>query len=180
MRPVSIAKSSPVSEAYVEHRRSLNRYIRKFLRDPADIEDIAQEAYLRARAAELGRPIEQPKSFLFCIAKNLSLSALTRKARQITDYIEDLGDSAVIPVEDSAEDETSRWQVLGLNCEAVALLSPQRRQVYLLRKVHGFSHQEIGRQLGITVSTVEKHLLKALQQCDRYVRERTELPPNGQ
>lgn len=38
--------------------------------------------------------------------------------------------------------------------------------MYLLRKVYGFSHKEIAERLGIAVSTVEKHLIKAVEQCD--------------
>ena len=59
------------------------------MRNYSDIEDIAQEAFLRAHAAERGRPIEQPKSFFIRIAKHLTLTQLTRKSRQTTDYIED-------------------------------------------------------------------------------------------
>ena len=148
------------------------------MRSPSDIEDIAQEAFLRAYTVERSRPIEQPKSFLFRIAKHLALSQLTRKSRQITDYIEDFDDSGVVQLESSAEEEISGRQILGLHCEAVAELSPQCRQVYLLRKVHGFSHKEIAAELGIAVSTVEKHLMKAVEQCDRYVRERTDSRPS--
>jgi RNA polymerase sigma factor (sigma-70 family) len=164
--------STPVSEAYTRHGSSLKRFIRRFVRNSSDVEDIAQEAFLRAYAAERGRPIEQPKSFLFRIAKHLALNQLTCKARQITQYLEDSDDSSVIQIESSAEDEISARQILGLHCEAVAELTPQCRQAYLLRKVHGFSHKEVAKQLGIAVSTVEKHLMKAAGQCDRYVRER--------
>ena len=162
-----------IYDAYVRHESSLKRFITRFMRGSPDIEDIAQEAFLRAYAAERDRPIEQPKSFLFRIAKHVALSQLTRKSRQITDYIEDSDNSEVIGTESSAEDEISARQILGLHCEAVATLPPQCRQVYLLRKVHGLSHKEIAAQLAIAVSTVEKHLIKAVEQCDRYVGERT-------
>lgn len=172
---VTDATTTPVYEAYTRHGSSLKRFIGRFMRNSSDIEDIAQEAFLRAYAVERGRPIEQPKSFLFRIAKHLALSQLTRKARQITDYIEDFEDSSVIQLEHSAEEEVSARQMLGLHVEAVTELSAQCRQVYLLRKVHGFSHKEIAAHLGIAVSTVEKHLMKAIEQCERYVRERVEL-----
>jgi RNA polymerase sigma factor (sigma-70 family) len=177
-QPDRKAQSTPVYEAYARHESSLKRFIGRFFRNSPDIDDIAQEAFLRAYAVERNRPIEQPKSFLFRIAKHVALSQLARKARQITDYIEDSDYSSVIQVESSAEDEVSARQTLGLHCEAVAELAPQCRQVYLLRKVHGFSHKEIAEQLGIAVSTVEKHLMKAVEQCDRYVRERADARPS--
>jgi RNA polymerase sigma-70 factor (ECF subfamily) len=166
-----------VTDAYVRYASSLKRFIRRFLRNPPDVDDIAQEAFLRAYAVERERPIEQPRSLLFRIAKHAALSQLARKAQQITDYMEDSDLTQVIPVEVSAEDEVSARQMLGLHCEAVASLSSQCREVYLLRKVHGLSHKEIASQLGIAVSTVEKHLMKGIDQCERYVRERSQ--PSG-
>lgn len=171
---VTDAMSTPVYDAYTRHGSSLKRFIGRFMRNSSDIEDIAQEAFLRAYTVERGRPIEQPKSFLFRIAKHLALSQLTRKSRQITEYIEDSEDSSVIQMDHSAEEEVSARQILGLHCEAVAELPPQCREVYLLRKVHGFSHKEIAEHQGIAVSTVEKHLMKAIEQCERYVRDRAE------
>jgi RNA polymerase sigma factor (sigma-70 family) len=170
---------TPVLDAYVRHESALKRFIGRFMRNAPDVDDVAQEAFLRAYAVEHSRPIEQPKSLLFRIAKHIALSQLTRKARQITGYIEDMEDSVeseVIPKEDSAEEEVSARQILGVHCEAVAQLPPQCRQVYLLRKVHGLAHKEIAAQLAISVSTVEKHLIKAVELCDRYVRERSQLP----
>jgi RNA polymerase sigma factor (sigma-70 family) len=167
------APGTAVFAAFVRHQVPLKRFIARFMRNPSDVEDIAQEAFLRAFSVEQGRPIEQPKSFLFRIAKHIALNQLTQKSRQITDYIEDSGGSDVIPLEGSAEDEAIARETLGLHCEAVATLPPQCRQAYLLRKVHGLSHKEIAAHLGITVSTVEKHLIKGVELCDRFVQERT-------
>lgn len=41
-----------------------------------------------------------------------------------------------------------------------------------MRKVYGMPHKEIASRLGISVSTVEKHLIKGVEQCDGYVREK--------
>lgn len=164
---------TPVCDAYVRHESSLKRFLRRLLKNRPDVDDIAQEAFLRAYAFEHQQRVQQPKSLLFRIARHAALSQLSRKSRQITDYLEDSAESEVLQTEPSAEDEISARQILGLHCEAVAELGSQCRQVYLLRKVHGLSHKEIGSQLGIAVSTVEKHLGKAMEHCERYVRERT-------
>jgi RNA polymerase sigma factor (sigma-70 family) len=161
-----------VSEAFLRNESALKRFIRRFFRSTPDVEDIAQETFLRAYAVERDRPIEQPRSLLFRIAKHVALTQLTRKSRQITDYIEDSDESEVLLTEYSAEDEVIARQTLALHCEAVAELAPKCREVYLLRKVHGLSHKEISEQLGIAVSTVEKHLIKAVEQCDAYLRAR--------
>jgi RNA polymerase sigma factor (sigma-70 family) len=165
--------ATAVSEAFVQHQGALKRFLGRFLRNTSDVDEIAQESFLRAFSVEKSRPIEQPKSFLFRIAKHIALTRLRQKSHQITSYIEDSDGSDVIQLESSAEDEVIAGQALGLHCEAVATLPPQCRQVYLLRKVHGLTHKEIAEHLKIAVSTVEKHLIKGVEQCDHYVKERT-------
>jgi RNA polymerase sigma factor (sigma-70 family) len=169
------ATRTAVFDAFVRHQIPLKRFIARLMRNASDVEDIAQEAFLRAYSVEQGRPIEQPKSFLFRIAKHIALTQLTQKSRHITDCIEDFCGLEVIPAQGSAEDELIAQQTLGLHCEAVARLPPQCRQAYLLRKVHGLSHKEIAEHLGIAVSTVEKHLIKGVELCDRFIKERTAL-----
>lgn len=162
-----------VLEAFIRHRVPLRRFIARLMRNTADVDDVTQEAFLRAFSVEQGREIKQPKSFLFRIAKHIALTQLTKKSRQITSYIEDFEGSEVIGMVGSTEDEVVGQETLGVHCEAVATLPPQCRQVYLLRKVHGLSHKEIATHLGIAVSTVEKHLIKGVELCDRYIEHRT-------
>lgn len=164
-------KKPSVLGSFVEHQAALRRYISRFVRSNNDIDDVAQEAFLRAYRAEQQKDIEQPKSFLFKIAHNVAVTELTKKSTQILDYIEDVESLEVIGKEGSAEETVMAKQSLGMHCEAVAKLPEQCRKVYLMRKVHGMSHREISDRLGIAVSTVEKHLAKGVRLCARYVQE---------
>jgi len=163
-----------VYDAFLKHQVPLKRFLARYLHNVHDIEDVIQEAFLRAYSAEQNKVIEQPKSFLFRIAKHVALTQLTQKSRRLTDSVGDFQELGVLIGEDSAEDEFIARQTIGLHCEAVAELPPQCRRVYLMRKVYGMSHQEIAEHLGIAVSTVENHLTKGLAHCDRYIRERTD------
>lgn len=62
-------------------------------------------------------------------------------------------------------------QTIGVHCEAVARLPPKCRRVYLMRKVHGMSHKEIAQHMGITTTTVERHITKGIRDCARYMEE---------
>jgi RNA polymerase sigma-70 factor (ECF subfamily) len=168
-------KISGVSIAFLEHTGFLKKFLAKFLRNEQDIEDVAQEAYLKAYSAEQDKgSIEHPKAFLFSIAKNIALNELTRKSRQITDYIEEcLPDMAQsLHSSSTVEGEVEADRSIGLYCEAVASLPEKCRRVYLLRKVHGLSHKEISERLNISRSAVEKHLSFGALSCrdfiDRY------------
>ena len=51
--------------------------------------------------------------------------------------------------------------------EAVEQLTPRVREVFILRKVYGLTHKEIAARLGITVSTVEEHIVRGVLQIGR-------------
>jgi RNA polymerase sigma factor (sigma-70 family) len=156
----------------------LRRFLARFFSDSHDIEDVAQEAYLRAYVAEQQKDIEQPKAFLFRIAKNVALTKLTRKSEKITDYIEECGASVVIECGASADSEVEAEESLGLYCDAVAALPDKCRQVFLLRKVHGLAHREIAQRMSLSVSSVEKYLLRGILECEAFVQEREGRAPH--
>jgi RNA polymerase sigma-70 factor (ECF subfamily) len=161
-----------LSGAFVTHQRSLKRFIGRFFSRVQDIEDIAQETYLRAFDAErAGEEVRSPKAFLFRIAKNAALNELARKSRLLTDCIEDSAASTVLGTGTSAEEQAMAQEKLDMFCNAVASLPPQCRKAFLMRKVHGLSHKEIAGRLGIATSTVEKHIASGLLRCSTFLRE---------
>jgi RNA polymerase sigma factor (sigma-70 family) len=163
---------SGISSVFVEHSSFLKKFLTRFLNREQDIEDVVQEAYLKAYSIEQDRgEIEQPKAFLFSIAKNLALNELSRKSRQMTGYIEECQAAFAVESQTTVENEIEAHQSLGIYCEAVAALPEQCRRVYLLRKVHGLPHKEIGQRLGITTSAVQKHLRIGSLRCLTYVRK---------
>ena len=168
---------SLISNTFMENRGFLRNFLGRFLSQRQDIEDVVQETYLRAYNAEQGgckpgKVIDYPKAFLFQIAKNIALTELSRKSRRITDYIEDVELSLVLDNGATTEEELEAQEHIDLICEAVTTLPERRQRIYLMRKVHGASHQEIADTLGISTSAVEKHLLKAMLVCRDYIRER--------
>ncbi len=172
-RPVS-----SVSAAFLENDTFLKRFLARFFSNRQDIEDVAQEAYLRAYVAEQQKEIEQPRAYLFRIAKNLALTKLTKKSKKITDYLEESGASVVIECGAAADSEVEAEESLGLYCEAIAALPEKCRQVFLLRKVHGLSHKEIAPRMSLSVSSVEKYLLRGILECKTFVQEQEGRVPN--
>ena len=162
---------SRVLHAYIEHEAALRRFLSRFLSRAQDIEDVSQEAFLKAFAAEATQPVLAPKAFLFRIAKNLALNERARFVNSRTGPFDggDEGAAAVPSDAPSAEDQTMAREKLALFCEAISALPPQCRQVFLLRKVQGYSQKEIARRTGVSVSTVEKHIALGLVRCSAYL-----------
>jgi len=164
---------SAVTEAFLESNGLIKRFLAGFLRVHQDIEDVAQEAYLRAYMCEQRELIEQPTPFLFRVAKNLALTRLSRKSRRITDYIEEADASDVLETAAGTDEELEAQECLGLYCEAIASLPEKCRQVFLLRKVHGLTHKEIGERMNLSISSVEKYLRQGILACSTYLRDRS-------
>ena len=169
---------SAITGAYLENYDYLKRLLARFFSDRRDIEDVAQEAYLRAYVAEQQKDIAQPRAYLFRIARNVALSKLTKKSEKITDYLEESGASVVIECGASADSEVEAQQSLGIYCEAVAALPEKCRQALLLRKVHGLSHNEIAERMSLSVSSVEKYLHKGILDCKAFVDNHEGRVPN--
>ena len=162
---------SRVLHAYIEHEAALRRFLSRFLSRAQDIEDVSQEAFLKAFAAEATQPVLAPKAFLFRIAKNLALNERARFGNSRTGPFEggDEGAASIPSDAPSAEDQAMAREKLSLFCEAISSLPPQCRQVFLLRKVQGLSQKEIARRTGVSVSTVEKHIALGLVRCSAYL-----------
>jgi RNA polymerase sigma-70 factor (ECF subfamily) len=162
--------SSAILGAYMAHFAALKRFIgRFFVSNQHDVDDVVQEAFLRAYKAELNKKIDQPKSYLFRIAKNVALDQLRKNSCRPTDYLEDLDAPNVMESEWTLEDEVMAQQQLGIHCAAVASLPPKCRKVYLMRKVYAMSHKDIAKELNITVSTVETHIERGFNRCADYI-----------
>lgn len=147
----------------------LKRYIARLLKRPEDIEDIAQESFLKVLEAGSKGEIRYPTAYLYRTARNLAFNNLTKKSNKAVDSIEDLLDSDVIGQTARLEDDIMAQQRFELFCRAAAGLPDQCRQVLILRKVYGLSQQEVAAQLGIAVSTVEKHVAKGMVRCSQYM-----------
>jgi len=156
---------SGITRTFLDNSSFLKRFLRRILEHEQDVEDLAQEAYLKAFDAEQQQSIEHPRAFLFSVAKNLALNEMSRKSKQITAYIEECQQPYGNDNDDSAESLLEGKQALGVYCEAVASLPSLSRQIYLLRKVHGLRHQEIADRLDVSLSTVEKHLRMGAGVC---------------
>lgn len=160
--------------AYREHFSALRRYVMRIIRSENDVDDVVQEAFLRAYKSETRTDIRQPKSYLFRAAKHVALNQKRQSINRPTDYIEEIDAGGVIEESSSLEDEVLAQERLGIHCSAVAALPPKRRKVYLMRKVYGMSYKDIAEQLGISINTVEAHLVKAFRECQYHVSARLE------
>jgi RNA polymerase sigma factor (sigma-70 family) len=159
---------SGIYESFLNSESAIKRYLRRFFHRDEDIDDMAQETFLRAYKYTKHREIDFPKAYLFQVAKSVALKELTKKSRQLTDYIEESCDTDPGSLS-SLEEEVMAEQTVAVFCDAIAELPPQCRRVFLMRKYQALSHRQIAEELNISISAVEQHITLGLKRCKSRV-----------
>ncbi len=162
----------PVEVLYLSMRGQLRSMVARIV--PADeVEDIVQETYLRLRRVTPGQEITYPRSYLYQTARNLALDSLKRSDNsRTTDLVED-AEYAASPgcATPEAVDASRSFESF---CASVELLPQRARQVFVLKKVYGYTQREIAEALEIAESTVEKHVALGLRRCAEQMNQQSE------
>lgn len=75
--------------------------------------------------------------------------------------------------QDQQPDEITEYEDLYHDVEnAINELSVRRRSIYLMSRVDGKKHEEIARELEISVKTVKEHMYQALMQVRKSLRDK--------
>ncbi|PCI51686.1 MAG: RNA polymerase subunit sigma-70 [Alphaproteobacteria bacterium] len=162
-------KLTIMMKVFSENESIIRKYLRRFSSNYHDIEDITQETIMRALKAEKKQTIEEPKAFLFGIARNVARKELDKKSKSLIDYIEDFNAERYIANEPSQEESLDSRQRMLLFAEAVSTLPAQCQKVFVLKKVYGHTHHEISKKLEISISTTEKHVASGLKRCGEFM-----------
>ncbi|WP_454719071.1 RNA polymerase sigma factor [Caulobacter segnis] len=129
--------------------------------------DLVQEAFLRLTRATIGQTLLNPEFYLKRITRNL----LRDKAKSVSGAIE----RASLPLEEEAHASRDgdphavleARQTLARFETAVMRLKPKTREIYLLQRLDDLSYAQIAQRMDLSVSAVEKHMMRAIAQVDR-------------
>jgi RNA polymerase sigma-70 factor (ECF subfamily) len=133
------------------------RLISRFFRYREDVEDLAQDVFLKVfRGIDQVRPDENFPGWLRIVTVNTCYDTLRRMQRQKT-AIETYGraemeERVALPVES---------EVFGRTRAAIEALDPKFRIPFLLKEVEEMSVAEIAKSMGITQTNVKVRLLRA-------------------
>lgn len=157
-------------EAYFAYRGDLQRFIAARLgRSGQDVDDVLQDLYLKASVVGPETQVRDPRAYLYRLASNLMMDrwrsgrrAAARDGawRQIS-----AGEGADGGLDDapSAEAVVAARQRLERLRVDVENLPEKTRRVFKLHKFDGLSYAETASALGISRSSVEKHMMDALR-----------------
>lgn len=153
----------------------LHRFLVARFGNEADADDVVQDTLVKLHQVAQTETIDNPKALAFSIARNLSVDLIRKNSRakaRESAYgglgTEQAGDDFVDPRPD-AEREVSSRQEVDRVLRALEGLTPKVRQTFVLHKIDGHSYAEVAKRMGLSKSTVEKHMIKALRQLSEVL-----------
>ena len=151
--------------------------IGRFINDPAEVEDVAQEAFIKAyRALPKFRGDSQFYTWLYRIAINTAKNYLVARGRRppATDVdVEDAEfmehNTALTDIE-SPEASQERDDLQRVINEAIEDLPEDLRTAFTLREFSGLSYEEITEIMDCPVGTVRSRIFRAREALDKRIR----------
>jgi len=144
--------------------------------EPADAEDVVQEAYIRAwRSLSRLRDSGAVVGWICGIVRHVSLDRLRQRKRRRTEPFEETRAGELAeglfggPVPDPAR-AAEAAQTSALLHSLVGEIKEKYRVVLLLREVDGMTYEEIAEALSIPVGTVESRLHRARRQLAKKLQ----------
>jgi RNA polymerase sigma-70 factor (ECF subfamily) len=153
-----------------KYERRVLRLIGRLIRDPAEAEDVAQEAFIKAyRAIPQFRGESAFYTWLYRIAVNTAknhLATQKRRPRPVGDFHSDEDGESFNP-EDVVEDINtpdallhSRQVAEAVNA-AIEALPEDLRSAITLREIEGLSYEEIAQAMDCPIGTVRSRIFRA-------------------
>lgn len=146
----------------------MRRFFHARLGPQAEVEDLLQELFVKVREAG-DEEVLNPPAYLYRLAHNLMLDRLrtdrrrgAREAEWRRTHHVSVGALDVVDAPDAEASAIAR-QRLEKIATALASLAPQTQEVFRLHKFEGLTHAETAARLGISRSSVEKHISLALR-----------------
>jgi RNA polymerase sigma factor (sigma-70 family) len=172
--PPAADKAAFIESLSRQFRSPLVRFFEKRIGRQPDIEDLVQEVFLRLARGGQVESVDQPEAYLFRTAANLLYDrqrSLTVRGSENESYDDDLHGSA--RETSSPERALLGTQAIEQLVAALYELPDRTMTIWALYHLEDLSHAEIAGRLGVTVSTIEKHMSRAgahlLKRLDRSI-----------
>ena len=161
-----------------KYQRRLARLISRFVRDASEVEDVTQEAFIKAyRALPTFRGESAFYTWLYRIGINTAknyLLALKRRAPTSTqfdvDEAEGFEDAGLLQEVSTPENELMSKQVVDVVNSSLQQLPDDLRTALTLREIEGLSYEEIADVMNCPIGTVRSRIFRAREAIAENLR----------
>jgi len=160
-----------------KYQHKVIKLVTRYVRDPVEAEDIAQEAFIKAyRALPTFRGESAFYTWLYRIAANTAKNVLVSSRRRLVDYNLDLQDpddyaaQVLLKDSDTPEGLLLTEEIRKTVTEAMQHLPDDLREAITLRELEGLSYEEIAEVMECPVGTVRSRIFRAREAIDKKLR----------
>ncbi len=155
----------------------MRRFFQARLGSGVDVDDLLQDLYLKVASTDGSILVREPRAYLYRLASNLMMDrwrssrrtaardAAWREVTHISGATEDIDDAP------SAELVVAGRERFAALMSALGALPQKTQTIFRLHKFDGRSYAEVAHDLGVSRSTVEKHMMDALKTLAAKVRQ---------
>jgi RNA polymerase sigma-70 factor (ECF subfamily) len=162
-----------------KYQHKVVKLVTRYLRDPADAEDVAQEAFIKAyRAIPQFRGDSAFYTWLYRIAINTAKNAIVSRDRSPVEFDLDLqnveeSNSMQLRLADSETPESllQTEEIRETVNRAIEALPEDLRTAIVLRELEGLSYEDIAQAMDCPVGTVRSRIFRAREAIDKRLSE---------
>jgi RNA polymerase sigma-70 factor (ECF subfamily) len=166
----------------VRHQRMLAQVISRYVKSPQQIEDVTQEAFIKAyRGIMSFRGDSKFSTWLYRIGVNAALSFLAAERSRIPLYEPSINPNTnepIIPqiVDNESPERLLATQQIGETVSSVLEKLPEElRTAITLREIDGLSYEEIANVMDCPIGTVRSRIFRARESISKVLRPKLEL-----
>ena len=161
-----------------KYQRRLARLISRFVRDGAEVEDVTQEAFIKAYRALPGFRGESAfYTWLYRIGINTAKNYLLAFKRRVptttifdSEDAEGFEDAGLLREVDTPENEMMSKQVVEVVNSSLQQLPDDLRTALTLREIEGLSYEEIADVMNCPIGTVRSRIFRARESIAENLR----------
>jgi len=169
-RRLATGRHRPIPAMLERFYRELLNFLQRQVHDRDTAADLAQESYARVLAAQnAGQAVQDARALLYRTAKNLVVDQHRRAEIRRHESLDQSAESSAqaAPRHLQPEEALSAQQSAHAYAQVIEDLPPRCREAFVLHIIEGLPQAEIARSMGISVSMVEKHVVRGMLACRR-------------
>ncbi|WP_338574124.1 sigma-70 family RNA polymerase sigma factor [Pseudomonas canadensis] len=155
--------TAAVQNIYEQHHSWLHGWLKGKLHNACDAADVAHDTFVRILGGRHAAQIVEPRDYLATIARGLVIDRYRRHAIEQA-YKQTLAERPEA-IAISEEDKAIIIETLVAVDKALSALGERARRIFMLSQIEGLTYQQIADQLQVSLTTVKKHMIRALTEC---------------
>lgn len=160
-----------LDELFRREAPGLLSYFRRKTGDQDVARDLVQDSFVQITKAAVSTDLINPAAYLQRIARNLLFSRFRAGSDALDRGHVPLDEEWDVAIPPRQEEGLQAQQLLALYEAAVAGLSPKTRDIFLMSRRDGLTYKQIQDRVGVSMGTVEYHMMRAIAHIDRYLDE---------